>query len=529
MAVEDFDTWLLKEGGLKTWSSTTPWVQTLKEERRSSGATLSGENNSEEATRKHLAELFEARNSNGNATSGSKRNGIPEFYKPKPNPSSLPGRLDRLARLKFLKKQEECLLKTHELEALWACLKEKQTMPNTEECHDRINYDDFCKVATICEEKIGAKVKRFFTAATFLTFESDSWGRISILPFYLYIMRWVSLTQSRMDMAFLDRDDDGFLSTQEIEMYIRQLVPNLKLLGAIEDDFLDVYCTIAVAKFRFFCDPQGRGKVPIREVLLSSVLSELMELRQEDDELKEAPGNLSDNWFSLESTRRVYNLFLSLDSDNNGTLSKSELMAFGNGTLTDIFIERVFDEHLRQRPGHPPRSRRLVVGRKEVLSERAEGAGEVGRDEGDEDKGIGEGMRDNDGSERQELEMDLASFLSLLMALENRASPEGLAYLFRCLDVSNRGFLTAADVYTMFRSVHKKWTESGNYELAIHDVKDEIWDMVRPQDPLRITMEDLVRCQQGHTVASMLIDVAGFWTHDSRETLAAQQGASTES
>ncbi|GKC03754.1 probable serine/threonine-protein phosphatase 2A regulatory subunit B'' subunit TON2 [Tanacetum coccineum] len=59
--------------------------------------------------------------------------------------------------------------------------------------------------------------------------------------------------------------------------------------------------------------------------------------------------------------------------------------------------------------------------------------------------------------------------------------------------------------------VHQKWIEGGNYELCIEDVRDEIWDMVKPADPLRITLSDLLSCKHGGTVASMLIDVRGFW------------------
>lgn len=69
------------------------------------------------------------------------------------------------------------------------------------------------------------------------------------------------------------------------------------------------------------------------------------------------------------------------------------------------------------------------------------------------------------------------------------------------------------------RDVHHKWIEGGNYELCIEDVRDEIWDMVKPADELRITLSDLLSCKQGGTVASMLIDVRGFWAHDNRENL----------
>jgi len=48
-------------------------------------------------------------------------------------------------------------------------------------------------------------------------------------------------------------------------------------------------------------------------------------------------------------------------------------------------------------------------------------------------------------------EMDFESFLDFVLALENKDTPEGLTYLFRCLDLHGRGFLTTADTHTLFR------------------------------------------------------------------------------
>lgn len=52
-------------------------------------------------------------------------------------------------------------------------------------------------------------------------------------------------------------------------------------------------------------------------------------------------------------------------------------------------------------------------------------------------------------------EMDFESFLDFVLALENKDTPEGLTYLFRCLDLNGRGFLTTADIHTLFRFVSK--------------------------------------------------------------------------
>ena len=50
-------------------------------------------------------------------------------------------------------------------------------------------------------------------------------------------------------------------------------------------------------------------------------------------------------------------------------------------------------------------------------------------------------------------EMDFESYLDFVLALENKDTSEGLTYLFRCLDLQNRGFLTTVDIHTLFRQM----------------------------------------------------------------------------
>ncbi|OEL14051.1 putative serine/threonine-protein phosphatase 2A regulatory subunit B'' subunit TON2 [Dichanthelium oligosanthes] len=389
-------------------ASSMPWVRNL---RRfvGSGAGLGSEALMELETKRILLEIFKERQRKS-AEAGS----IPSFYKKKPEEGSISSRVQRLAKYRFLKKQSELLLNADDLDAMWVCLRENCVIDDATGA-EKMNYEDFCHIATVCTEQIGQKCKRFFSPSNFMKFEKDDSGRIAILPFYLYVMRTVSLTQARIDMSELDEDSDGFLQPHESE-------------------------------------------------------EEVTDTEQ------------AENWFSLTSAQRICDMFLALDKDQNGTLSKQELKEYADGTLTEIFIERVFDEHVR----------RSKVG---------------------------------GGNSR---EMDFESFLDFVLALENKDTPEGLTYLFRCLDLNGRGFLTTADIHTLFRDVHQKWIEGGNYELCIEDVRDEIWDMVKPADPLRISLSDLLSCKQGGTIASMLIDVRGFWAHDNRENLLQEEEEQVE-
>ncbi|CAL5415727.1 unnamed protein product [Camellia sinensis] len=317
---------------------------------------------------------------------------IPSFYKKKLEEGSISHRVQRVAKYRFLKKQFDLLLNADDLDAMWVCFKENCVI------------DD----ATGAEkEQIGPKCRRFFSPSNFMKFEKDESGRIAILPFYLYVMHTVSLTQARIDMSELDEDSDGFLQPHEMEAYIRGLIPNLAQLrdmpAAFFSNVLPHSCTQIFLLLKKGC---------IKKILLSNYLQELMELHQESEE-EVTDIEQAENWFSLTSAQRICaysnqfssaDMFLALDKDMNGTLSKQELREYVDGTLTDIFIERAFDEHVRH--------------------------GKTGG-----------------GNAR---EMDFESFLDFVLALENKDTPEGLTYLFQCLDLRGRGYLTTADIHTLF-------------------------------------------------------------------------------
>ncbi|XP_075512259.1 putative serine/threonine-protein phosphatase 2A regulatory subunit B'' subunit TON2 [Primulina tabacum] len=134
----------------------------------------------------------------------------------------------------------------------------------------------------------------------------------------------VSLTQARIEMSELDEDSDGFLQPHEMESYMGGLISNLLQLWDMPGAFVQMYCRIAAHKFFFFCDPHERSYACIKKVLLSNCLQELMELHQESEE-EVTDNEQAENWFSLTSAQRICDMFLAIDKDMNGTLSKPEL------------------------------------------------------------------------------------------------------------------------------------------------------------------------------------------------------------
>ncbi|XP_069909855.1 serine/threonine-protein phosphatase 2A regulatory subunit B'' subunit gamma isoform X4 [Oryctolagus cuniculus] len=296
---------------------------------------------------------------------------IPRFYYRLPAEDEvLLQKLREESRAVFLQRKSRELLDNEELQNLWFLLDKHQTPPMIGE-EAMINYESFLKVG----EKAGPKCKQFFTAKVFAKlFHTDSYGRISIMHFFNYVMRKVWLHQTRIGLSLYDVAGQGYLRESDLENYILELIPTLPQLDGLEKSFYSFYVCTAVRKFFFFLDPLRTGQ------------------------------------------------YLNLDKDHNGMLSKEELSRYGTATMTNVFLDRVFQECLTY-----------------------------------------------DGE----------------MAIQE------------------------------LMKIH------GQDPVSFQDVKDEIFDMVKPKDPLKISLQDLINSNQGDTVTTILIDLNGFWTYENREALVA--------
>jgi len=104
--------------------------------------------------------------------------------------------------------------------------------------------------------------------------------------------------------------------------------------------------------------------------------------------------------------------------------------------------------------------------------------------------------------------------------MENKQSPQSLQYFWKILDIQRCGYLTIFSLNYFFRAVCQKMIELGHEAVEPGDVvANEIFDMVKPENPNRITMNDLLKSKVGGTVVSILSDVNGFWKYDNREVL----------
>uniref|UniRef100_A0A914VDD5 Serine/threonine-protein phosphatase 2A regulatory subunit B'' subunit gamma n=1 Tax=Plectus sambesii TaxID=2011161 RepID=A0A914VDD5_9BILA len=412
---------------------------------------------------------------------GERRPVLPRFYDPPPADddagSDLRQKLREEARSRFLHRKSKELLENNELKEIWALLETHHTTPVLDN-EKMIGYEDFKKVAT----KVPEKARQFFSATVFGKLQQrDPYGRVPIVTVFNYAMRKTWLRQSRIGLSLYDINGQGYLTEKDLDLYITELIPTMPQLAKLEESFHSFYTCTAVRRFLFFLDPKRIGRVRIVDILASGFLDDLLELRDSppDDADASARGsakNLEDNWFSAENALRVYGQYLNLDTDRNGMLSRVELKEYGTGMLTDTFVERVFQECLTY-----------------------------------------------DG------EMDYKGYLDFVLAMENKKDRSALEYFFRILDVRQRGYLDAFAINFFFRSIQKQLAAEEQQMVLFEDMKDEIFDMVKPRDPLCIRLADLIECKQGDTVVSVLTDLDGFWKYENREYLAQEPDNANDS
>ncbi|CAH2231730.1 jg14310 [Pararge aegeria aegeria] len=448
---------------------------------------------------------------------------IPKFYFKLPNRDDiLAQKLREETRAQFLQKKSKELLDNSELKHLWSLLEKSNgsySMANSDEL--TIDYLQFKKL----KDESGPKYRPYFTAEVFgrLQAAEGGIGRVRGVSLFNYVMRRVWLQQTTIGLSLYDVTGQGYLTEHDLGSYIAELVPSLAALDGLDSSFTPFYVCTAARKFLFFLDPLRARRVRIRDVLSCSFLDDLLELREED-----LPMDLQEqNWFSAASALRVYGQYLNLDRDQNGMLSINDLAGYGSGTLTRAFLQRVIQQCMTYDGEMDYKSYLDLV---LALENRREPAAlaYLFRVLDINSQGYLDAFTLNYFFKRviqqcmtYDGEMDYKSYLDLVLALENRREPAALAYLFRVLDINSQGYLDAFTLNYFFKAIQEQMVAHGAEPVNFDDVKDEIFDMIRPEHPSRITLQDLIRSGHGHTAVSILLELHGFWAYENREALAA--------
>merc|ERR1719445_534353 len=339
---------------------------------------------------------------------------------------------------------------------------------NNQNCF--MNYEIFKAL----KHNLPKRAHKFFTAAVFRKFPLNSEGAIRGISFHQFVSFSSNLLHQFITLCRYDilSNKNGFLTEADLEMFIGDQIEMIPTLQQIDEAFHPYYIYHAVRKFMYCLNPDNSKKhLSITRILCSQAFREFNEFRfcaQQKQAMENKQS--SNNWFSCQSALRVYKMYLTLDGDHNGTLSKKEMLQFNQSSLSNLTIQRIFQY-----------------------------------------------------KKTWDQEMDYKGFLDFVLATECKKCISSLHYFWEILDLDGVGYLTPLTIHTLFRSVQKKLGIFGIDPIDPMDMLSEIIDMVHPKDETKITKQDLINSKMAGTVIDILTDVKGFWEYDNRESLIAQQ------
>ena len=305
-----------------------------------------------------------------------------------------------------------------------------------------------------------------------------------------YLQGYIDLFQTYLDL--LTYSNESYVTDEELERYIYDLIPSLKALERLSESFHPFYTFSAVRRFLFFLDPNQLRRISIRKLVHSEVMEEFLALNrimQLENELgpQQVMSKLNSNWFNATNASYIYQTFLRLDVDKNGTLSVGELLNFtGNPLekpslhLTSKAVRRIFEFMTRQ----------------------------------------------------HSKELDYKAFVDFVLIMENKESERSKKFFWNVLNIDaveegGKGKITRSVIEYFYKDIAIGLVHAGCDAPLLQNVVVEIHDILGCDVASGISYEDVMTSSQGHTVMLMLLDINAFWAYDNRESLIPNEDEST--
>eukprot|EP00835_Amoeboradix_gromovi_P001200 NODE_50_length_27150_cov_0.307308.p5 type:complete len:362 gc:universal NODE_50_length_27150_cov_0.307308:21879-20794(-) len=209
--------------------------------------------------------------------------------------------------------------------------------------------DAYCKANSIAslsyqefkhlEESLDKRYKKYFKPSVFLRLSNNR--QLDFNRFTSYIIRKESLYEARLAFACYDSTYSHALTIPDLKGYMYDQIKDVPDYDELSPGLQDLYMQTCSKKLLLLLGTEHMKKIYIQDLLLSPILTEFLEVRENCDS-SDKKWELS-NFFAISSFTKLYNKFNQLDVSKQGSISANE--AFKYGTYNMLFLERFCEEH----------------------------------------------------------------------------------------------------------------------------------------------------------------------------------------
>ncbi|XGW21570.1 hypothetical protein V3C99_004489 [Haemonchus contortus] len=303
---------------------------------------------------------------------------------------------------------------------------------------------------------------------------NTSTGSISCQLLADFLVICCRRSQQHLLLHSAARSTEYITANEFLDLVMNEIANKLSWENGMKD--CPFYYAVFVERNVFFqFDPQRTGKISILELASTPALDDLFEvLSKQKRKSAEKSRETSSSWCSLSRFWKALEQFRLCDRDGSGMLSLEECRGLREGTITPLFLERVFANQMLY-GDQPPQ------------------------------------------------EMDFRGFVDLDAAINWKSQPASIRWLFRMLDLRDDGVLDRDEIKMMVESMLLNLSTRENWSMSYNadDIVDEIIDMINPAEVNRILVEDVINCNMAESALGILVDYVSFSKYENREEDAA--------
>ncbi|KAI8825757.1 uncharacterized protein EV422DRAFT_139601 [Fimicolochytrium jonesii] len=249
----------------------------------------------------------------------------------------------------------------------------------------------------------------------------------------------------------------SMLTEEDFGLLIQDVVhnhPGLEFLKRM-DVFQLRYVETIIARIFYSKTRNTNPRMSLREFRKDRIYHTILNLQQTEDI------NASRDVFSYKHFYVIYCKFWELDSDHDLFIMEDALRQYENGCLSHLAVSRIFS-------------------------------------------GAGRGIGKFDA-------MSYKEFIRFILAVEDKDTPQGIEYWFRCLDTDGDGVWSLWELKMFYEEQRARMRE---FRMADpwdwDDFSCAILDLVNPVTPGQIRLSDLKRCKSAGLVFDMLFDIRKY-------------------
>lgn len=146
-----------------------------------------------------------------------------------------------------------------------------------------------------------------------------------------------------MYLYFLDNRITDFVHEYVVQDMIKYYAKNVNELEQLNEEslewYLEYYAPIVVSRMRFFINGTWSGKFNLVKLITSKSFVQFVFMDGMDP---------TDNPFSVKNTSWIYSLYVKMDSQKDGMLTKDDMRvldaAWGKFEFSDAFLNRLFEK-----------------------------------------------------------------------------------------------------------------------------------------------------------------------------------------